>query len=148
MMAELMGYYMTVLSTVVFWSLPYNTSSLNLDDPNVCSHWESYSRMVTESYAYSFDQIYYTNCPDILKWFKCTRYREMYRTAYRRGEKIMYRIKSQCCPGFFEIGEMCAPHCEDSCVHGSCMAPNTCRCEPGWGGSNCSSGEFFSCCCL
>ncbi|XP_054880848.1 multiple epidermal growth factor-like domains protein 10 [Poeciliopsis prolifica] len=139
MMAELMGYYVTVLSAVVFWSLPYNTSSLNLDDPNVCSHWESYSRMVTESYAHRFDQIYYTNCPDILKWFKCTTYREMYRAAYRRGEKIMYRIKSQCCPGFFEIGEMCSPHCEDSCVHGSCMAPNTCRCEPGWGGSNCSS---------
>ncbi|XP_023194177.1 multiple epidermal growth factor-like domains protein 10 isoform X1 [Xiphophorus maculatus] len=139
MMAELMGYYIMVLSTVVFWSLPYNTSSLNLDDPNVCSHWESYSRTVTESYAHRFDQIYYANCPDILKWFKCTTYREMYRTAYRRGEKIMYRIKSQCCPGFFEIGEMCAPHCEDSCVHGSCMAPNTCRCEPGWGGSNCSS---------
>uniref|UniRef100_M4ANP8 Multiple EGF-like-domains 10 n=1 Tax=Xiphophorus maculatus TaxID=8083 RepID=M4ANP8_XIPMA len=134
-----MGYYIMVLSTVVFWSLPYNTSSLNLDDPNVCSHWESYSRTVTESYAHRFDQIYYANCPDILKWFKCTTYREMYRTAYRRGEKIMYRIKSQCCPGFFEIGEMCAPHCEDSCVHGSCMAPNTCRCEPGWGGSNCSS---------
>ncbi|XP_008422037.1 multiple epidermal growth factor-like domains protein 10 isoform X2 [Poecilia reticulata] len=139
MMAELTGYYMMVLSTVVFWSLPYNTYSLNLDDPNVCSHWESYSRMVTESYSHRFDQIYYTNCPDILKWFKCTTYREMYRTAYRRGEKIMYRIKSQCCPGFFEIGEMCAPHCEDSCVHGSCMAPNTCRCEPGWGGYNCSS---------
>ncbi|PWA31959.1 hypothetical protein CCH79_00019274 [Gambusia affinis] len=108
MMAELMGYYITVLSTVVFWSLPYNTSSLNLDDPNVCSHWESYSRTVTESYAHRYDQIYYANCPDILKWFKCTTYREMYRTAYRRGEKIMYRIKSQCCPGFFEIGEMCA----------------------------------------
>lgn len=28
------------------------------------------------------------------------------------------------------------------------MAPNTCHCEPGWGGSNCSSGKSSSCCCL
>lgn len=39
-------------------------------------------------------------------------------------------------------------HCAESCVHGQCMAPNTCQCEPGWGGSNCSSGKSSSCCCL
>lgn len=38
--------------------------------------------------------------------------------------------------------------CAESCVHGHCMAPNTCQCEPGWGGSNCSSGKSPSCCCL
>ncbi|XP_038135161.1 multiple epidermal growth factor-like domains protein 10 [Cyprinodon tularosa] len=146
MMAVLMQNHLVVLLAVTYWSLP--SSSLNPDDPNVCSHWESYSLTVQESYAHPFHQIYYTNCPDILKWFKCTNHRELYRTAYRTGEKIMYRRKSQCCPGFFADGETCAPYCADSCVHGSCMEPNTCRCEPGWGGSNCSSGEFFSCCCL
>lgn len=30
-----------------------------------------------------------------------------YRTAYRHGEKTMYRRKSQCCPGFYESREMC-----------------------------------------
>lgn len=39
-------------------------------------------------------------------------------------------------------------HCAENCVHGHCMAPNTCQCEPGWGGSNCSSGKSSSCCCL
>lgn len=34
--------------------------------------------------------------------------RVSYRTAYRRGEKTMYRRKSQCCPGFYENGEICA----------------------------------------
>ncbi|RMB92391.1 hypothetical protein DUI87_31192 [Hirundo rustica rustica] len=82
-----------------------STVSLNLEDPNVCSHWERIS----------------------------------YRTAYRHGEKTMYRRKSQCCPGFYESREMCIPHCADKCVHGRCIAPNTCQCEPGWGGPNCSS---------
>uniref|UniRef100_A0ACB8ER58 Uncharacterized protein n=1 Tax=Sphaerodactylus townsendi TaxID=933632 RepID=A0ACB8ER58_9SAUR len=52
-------------------------------------------------------QIYYTSCTDILNWFKCTRHRISYRTAYRHGEKTMYRRKSQCCPGFYESREMC-----------------------------------------
>ncbi|KAJ7424587.1 multiple EGF like domain 10 [Pitangus sulphuratus] len=115
------------------------TLSLNLEDPNVCSHWESYSVTVQESYPHPFDQIYYTSCTDILNWFKCTRHRISYRTAYRHGEKTMYRRKSQCCPGFYESREMCVPHCADKCVHGRCIAPNTCQCEPGWGGPNCSS---------
>ncbi|KAI9540526.1 hypothetical protein NQZ68_039718 [Dissostichus eleginoides] len=48
---------------------------LNPDDPNVCSHWESYAVTVQESYAHPFDQVYYTRCTDILNWFKCTRHR-------------------------------------------------------------------------
>lgn len=39
-------------------------------------------------------------------------------------------------------------HCAENCVHGHCTAPNTCQCEPGWGGSNCSSGKSSSCRCL
>uniref|UniRef100_A0A8C1PWN9 Multiple EGF-like-domains 10 n=1 Tax=Cyprinus carpio TaxID=7962 RepID=A0A8C1PWN9_CYPCA len=115
------------------------TSSLNLDDPNVCSHWESYSVTVQESYAHPFDQIYYTSCADILNWFKCTQHRVSYRTAYRRGEKTMHRRKSQCCPGFYQSRDRCVPHCAEKCVHGRCVAPSSCQCEPGWGGSDCSS---------
>lgn len=46
------------------------------------------------------------------------------------------------------LSPQCTAHCAESCVHGHCMAPNTCQCEPGWGGSNCSSGKSSSCCCL
>ncbi|MGH0174476.1 UNVERIFIED_CONTAM: hypothetical protein FKN15_068067 [Acipenser sinensis] len=73
----------------------------------ICEIHISYSVTVQESYAHPFDQIYYTSCTDILNWFKCTRHRVSYRTAYRRGEKTMYRRKSQCCPGFYESREMC-----------------------------------------
>ncbi|CAK6980248.1 multiple epidermal growth factor-like domains protein 11%2C partial [Scomber scombrus] len=82
-------------------------SPLNPDDPNVCSHWESYAVTVQESYAHPFDQVYYTRCTDILNWFKCTRHRISYKTAYRRGVRTMYRRRSQCCPGFFESGDLC-----------------------------------------
>ncbi|XP_013887580.1 multiple epidermal growth factor-like domains protein 11, partial [Austrofundulus limnaeus] len=114
--------------------------TLNPDDPNVCSHWESYAVTVQESYAHPFDQVYYTRCTDILNWFKCTRHRISYKTAYRRGVRTMYRRRSQCCPGFFESGDMCVPLCTEECVHGRCVSPETCQCEPGWGGLDCSSG--------
>ncbi|XP_013768750.1 multiple epidermal growth factor-like domains protein 11 [Pundamilia nyererei] len=115
-------------------------SPLNPDDPNVCSHWESYAVTVQESYAHPFDQVYYTRCTDILNWFKCTRHRISYKTAYRRGVRTMYRRRSQCCPGFYESGELCVPLCTEECAHGRCVSPDTCQCEPGWGGLDCSSG--------
>ncbi|ELW62388.1 Multiple epidermal growth factor-like domains protein 11 [Tupaia chinensis] len=83
--------------------------TLNPEDPNVCSHWESYAVTVQESYAHPFDQIYYTRCTDILNWFKCTRHRISYKTAYRRGLRTMYRRRSQCCPGYYENGDFCIP---------------------------------------
>nr|XP_031535392.1 multiple epidermal growth factor-like domains protein 11 [Vicugna pacos] len=115
--------------------------SLNPEDPNVCSHWESYAVTVQESYAHPFDQIYYTRCTDILNWFKCTRHRISYKTAYRRGLRTMYRRRSQCCPGYYENGDFCIPLCTEECVHGRCVSPDTCHCEPGWGGPDCSSGK-------
>ncbi|KAK6290809.1 hypothetical protein J4Q44_G00387920 [Coregonus suidteri] len=95
-----------VLLAVLGFTTP-SVWSLNPDDPNVCSHWESYAVTVQESYAHPFDQVYYTRCTDILNWFKCTRHRISYKTAYRRGVRTMYRRRSQCCPGYFESGDLC-----------------------------------------
>lgn len=33
--------------------------------------------------------------------------------------------------------------CTDECAHGRCVSPDTCQCEPGWGGLDCSSGEYM-----
>ncbi|KAJ7311102.1 hypothetical protein JRQ81_006702, partial [Phrynocephalus forsythii] len=138
---------MTMFRLLLWWNLKVlslslllkATVSLNPDDPNVCSHWESYAVTVQESYAHPFDQIYYTRCTDILNWFKCTRHRISYKTAYRRGLRTMYRRRSQCCPGYYESGDFCIPLCTEECVHGRCVSPDTCHCEPGWGGPDCSS---------
>lgn len=32
--------------------------------------------------------------------------------------------------------------CTEECAHGRCVSPDTCQCEPGWGGLDCSSGEY------
>ncbi|KAJ7994574.1 hypothetical protein DPEC_G00250880 [Dallia pectoralis] len=29
--------------------------------------------------------------------------------------------------------------CTEECAHGRCVSPDTCQCEPGWGGLDCSS---------
>ncbi len=34
-------------------------------------------------------------------------FRISYKTAYRRGVRTMYRRRSQCCPGYFESGDLC-----------------------------------------
>ena len=59
-------------------------------------------------------------------------------------------VRQLCCWGFFFSCQLSlfdwffslTAHCADKCVHGRCIAPNTCQCEPGWGGTNCSSGKF------
>lgn len=37
----------------------------------------------------------------------CVYFRISYKTAYRRGVRTMYRRRSQCCPGFYESGNLC-----------------------------------------
>lgn len=34
--------------------------------------------------------------------------------------------------------------CTEECDHGRCVSPDTCQCEPGWGGLDCSSGEYHT----
>jgi len=31
--------------------------------------------------------------------------------------------------------------CTDPCIHGHCLQPENCTCEPGWTGSVCSEGD-------
>uniref|UniRef100_A0A3Q3B9L4 Platelet endothelial aggregation receptor 1 n=1 Tax=Kryptolebias marmoratus TaxID=37003 RepID=A0A3Q3B9L4_KRYMA len=84
-------------------------------DPNVCSLWESYTTSVKE-------------------WSQIT-----YKTAYRQAVRTEYRRRYQCCPGYYESGDKCVPHCSRECVHGRCVAPDRCQCERGWRGDDCSN---------
>ena len=35
--------------------------------------------------------------------------------------------------------------CANLCVHGRCVAPDTCECNSGWGGASCEDGRWNSC---
>jgi len=43
--------------------------------------------------------------------------------------------------GAAETDARCLPFCE-RCLAGACVAPNECRCNPGYRGEDCSLGEF------
>lgn len=47
----------------------------------------------------------------------CLHLRTSYKTAYRRGVRTMYRRRSQCCPGYFESGDLCVRECLSYFAH-------------------------------
>uniref|UniRef100_A0A8B9TZ76 Platelet endothelial aggregation receptor 1 n=1 Tax=Anas zonorhyncha TaxID=75864 RepID=A0A8B9TZ76_9AVES len=99
-------------------------AALQPGDPNVCSYWERVSPPPRPpSSGYCFGR------------------RIAYRTEYRQAVRTDYRRRYQCCQGYYESRDVCVPRCTQECVHGRCVAPERCQCEPGWRGTDCSSGE-------
>ena len=50
------------------------------------------------------------------------------------------RVVLECCDGYERaaVGSTCIPVCSDTCRHGTCVGPDTCHCEQGFGGKDCS----------
>ena len=50
----------------------------------------------------------------------------------------------ECCKGYTQtnVGDKCIPVCSEACVHGTCVAPDTCKCESGYGGPLCNVSEY------
>uniref|UniRef100_A0A8C4Q3S1 EMI domain-containing protein n=1 Tax=Eptatretus burgeri TaxID=7764 RepID=A0A8C4Q3S1_EPTBU len=93
--------------TVLLMLLPQFILALDLQEPNVCSRWESYIVSFLESYAHTYNQVYYTRCTDILNLFKCTQHRVGYRLGYRQATRTAYRHRPQCCHGFYNKNDTC-----------------------------------------
>ncbi|NXQ05774.1 PEAR1 protein, partial [Vidua macroura] len=115
-------------------------AALRPGDPNVCSYWESFTAPVKESYTKPHVVSSSEPCPGGLGLpLPCPKQRVVYRTEYRQAVRTDYRRRYQCCQGYYESRDSCVPHCSQECVHGRCVAPELCQCEPGWRGPSCSS---------
>ncbi|NXK42905.1 PEAR1 protein, partial [Piprites chloris] len=117
-------------------------AALRPSDPNVCSYWESFTVAEKESYTKPHVVSSSEPCPGGLGFsLPCPQQRVVYRTEYRQAVRTNYRRRYQCCLGYYESRDSCVPRCSQECVHGRCVAPERCQCEPGWRGPDCSSGE-------
>lgn len=48
------------------------------------------------------------------------------------------RPEEECCEGYTRNKwARCIPVCSDDCVHGTCVAPDQCKCQEGYGGPTC-----------
>lgn len=70
---------------------------------------------------------------------KCSKYKIKFREVFKTQTLVKYRPVEECCAGYAPDaqGEQCVPVCVESCVHGKCVAPNTCACAHGYGGPAC-----------
>ncbi|KAF4514241.1 UNVERIFIED_CONTAM: hypothetical protein B566_EDAN019471, partial [Ephemera danica] len=51
------------------------------------------------------------------------------------------RVVRECCVGFEQQEQLCVPRCSESCgSHGRCVAPDVCKCDPGFHGALCNYG--------
>ncbi|NXW45134.1 PEAR1 protein, partial [Nyctiprogne leucopyga] len=115
-------------------------AALRPSDPNVCIYWESFTAAVKESYTKPHVVSSSEPCPGGLgSPLPCLQQRIVYRTEYRQAVRTDSRRRYQCCLGYYESRDACVPRCTQECVHGRCVAPDLCQCEPGWRGPDCSS---------
>ena len=56
--------------------------------------------------------------------------------------EVRDRVVDTCCAGYApdQTGTRCTPVCS-GCVNGVCFAPDSCRCQPGYGGDLCDTGK-------
>ncbi|XP_054724798.1 multiple epidermal growth factor-like domains protein 11 [Uloborus diversus] len=62
----------------------------------------------------------------------------IYATEYYTEYEIKNETTAVCCDGFQEQNERCEPVCLKNCVFGECVAPDICKCNPGWSGNQCN----------
>lgn len=77
---------------------------------------------------------------------RCSKYKIKFQQVFKTQILVKYRPVEECCTGFApdEAGQQCVPVCVTRCVQGSCVAPNTCACEHGYGGPACDICQYPS----
>lgn len=84
------------------------TGTLNSNDPNVCTFWESFTTTTKESHLRPFSLLPAESCHR--PWedpHTCAQPTVVYRTVYRQVVKMDSRPRLQCCRGYYESRGAC-----------------------------------------
>ena len=77
--------------------------------------------------------------------FRCTRTKMDVRRVTQDVDIEKTRLVYECCKGYKSTdGQHCSPVCSKDCEHGTCIAPDTCKCENHFGGPTCSTSMLFT----
>lgn len=70
---------------------------------------------------------------------RCSKYKLKFKTVYKTQNLVRFRPVEDCCKGYTQSNseDRCIPVCSTDCVHGTCVAPDQCLCESGYGGPYC-----------
>ncbi|XP_018392553.1 PREDICTED: uncharacterized protein LOC108771694 [Cyphomyrmex costatus] len=113
----------------------------SLTGDHICSRIENYTVTSYETYTEPVVVNSFTWCLQIPP--RCPKTRTELRQRYRVKTEKKSRILKECCEGYkmihgdAEMDASCSPFCE-KCVVGVCVAPNECRCNPGYYGDDCA----------
>jgi hypothetical protein len=114
------------------------TSTLALlEGPNVCTTQESYTTTVRVSEQQPYQVREYVWCLNFPP--RCSKYKIKFKTVYKTQNLVKFRPVDECCKGYTRSNseDRCIPVCSKDCVHGTCVAPDQCLCETGYGGPYC-----------
>ncbi|KAK2704488.1 hypothetical protein QYM36_016772, partial [Artemia franciscana] len=110
----------------------------NYTDDTLCTRQEPYAVNVKVSYLQPYQVRTYTACFAVPPW--CSKYTVAHKVAYKTETIEKVRVVRDCCPGYARTPDnsTCVPICAQQCIHGTCVGPDKCECEPGYGGPYCT----------
>ena len=115
-----------------------------LEGPNVCKRIITHNVTVVVTEMVPYQETKMEWCPGFPPRCRKT----VIKFNHVNKTEVLEKTQSiqECCDGYKENENRCVPHCQNSCVHGTCMSPNTCKCDSGYGGPfcdiSCPPGRF------
>jgi multiple epidermal growth factor-like domains protein 10/11 len=112
-----------------------------LEGPNICKKVVEYPVEVTVSEKQSYQERQNTWCWNVPP--RCSKYKLKVRTVQKTQTLLKTKVVKDCCEGYGKNvnGTKCIAICTTGCIHGTCVAPEQCKCENGYGGPACDISE-------
>lgn len=137
--------YTTVISILIlsFIFHQYLIVNAELEGPNVCKRQEEYTVSVVTTESQAYQERANTWCWSVPP--RCSQYKIKFRTVNKTQILPKSRIVKECCKGYgLNLkGDQCIAVCTNKCINGVCVAPDTCQCEPGYGGPSCDISKYI-----